>query len=686
LQVSSTDLADRPVPILVGNGELVTTLHRHGYHSTAEGQGLDTRTQRFVLAGRRHAGPDHQLVDFGALTRTLTCDGAIVPEEPGEQVLDLDLAEVRSRTFRGPVLESTRSLIALDRNLFFVETTVANTSREAVEARLEIRYRVTDPDLQLAEGLRFSTHDNLGQIEFRHDGPGDTRFTADGAHAEHAWRLPAGESATVRTWLAFSDRFRYQPEVGSEEVDAILAAHREAWRQFWSRSAVEIGDETVERFRAMSLYTIRCQATPWSIPPTVSKPYWDGGTFHDEMYPFLGLTSAGHADIARNVPYYRLATLPSAIERAGGRGALYAWSATETGEERDPHGHWYTERFHLGQIAVSAWWQWLHGEDLLELEDLFPVLRELARYFELQMIEKDEKGNPRLRPCTDFDESVGMVSGGPMTVGAAIFTLEHAALAARRLGRERERCRRWERLAHKLRDTVCVNRDEKRYEIPNGKPLHSSIIGLIAPFFVDVGSDYARNSARLIHAVRRTESGWQPGLHEAFEGTTWMWTAGHLGMCHSVLGDGDRAWECVREGPKAAGQFWSPNEHLDAEGRPIVPWFTTGCGAWLTALHWMFVRVDDDGLHLLPAVPASLSSFRFRGLGAKGGVSVTCAVEEGKLRVLELHSPVPQPVAFEVPKRHVRDEALALLGDFDDFGDRWRFRVSLQPGANRLVG
>ncbi len=691
LQVSSTDRPDRPVPVLIGNGQLVTTLNRYGYHSPIRGE--DTRvtaTQSFVMAGHRLEGARHPLIDFGVISRTLNYPGSDAKETIQEQILHLDLGEVRSKTLKGPILESTRTLIALQRNLFLVETTLTNQSSDALPVNFEIDYRLTDrrgrsnPGLHISEGLNFETHDNLGKITFHSDGPGDVHIGSDGAEALHFWNLAASETITVRTWISFSSRIAFQLDVDANGLDEVLRRHRADWRAFWARSSVETGDPDVDRFRSISLYTIRCQTTPWSIPPTVSKPYWDAGTFHDEMYPFLALLSGGHKELARHVPYYRLTTLPKAIERAMGRGALFPWSATETGEERDPHGHWYTERFHLGQIAASAWWLWLYSEDLNELDDLYPLVRELARYFEHHLLE-EVGGRLRTKPCTDFDESVGEVAGGPMTMGAAIFCLERAAEAARRLGKDRDRCRKWERLAHRLRDSVAVDTTAKQYVIPGGVPQHSSVAGLIMPFAVDTTSEFAKNTVRFIHAAAKSHHGWKPGFNDGFEDTSWMWTAGHLGMCHSALGDGAGAWECVRTSVEAAGQFLSPNERLNAKGEPIVPWFTTGCGAWLTALHWMFVRVDDGGMHILPAIPKSMTDFKVRGLAGIAGITVDVEMEKGKLVCLAFHSEVPQPVAFEIPKSLVSEEALASLGDLDDFVDKWRFRVSLQPGDNTLI-
>ena len=50
-----------------------------------------------------------------------------------------------------------------------------------------------------------------------------------------------------------------------------------------------------------------------------------------------------------------------------------------------------------------------------------------------------------------------------------------------------------------------------------------------------------------------------------------------------------------------------------------VPWFTTGVGGWLHALHSLLVQVDAEGTLLLPAVPSATPNLCFSGLrGASG--------------------------------------------------------------------
>ncbi|MER3467031.1 MAG: hypothetical protein C4340_08190, partial [Armatimonadota bacterium] len=256
--------------------------------------------------------------------------------------------------------------------------------------------------------------------------------------------LRPGQTLRLRVALTFSDRYEYAEPFDWSKRQAALSEHERWWREFWATSDLRTGVPEIDRARNIALYTIACQTTPWSIPPVVCREPWHGGAFHDELYPFLALLSAGYERLARRVPYFRLACLPRAIERGRGLGALYPWNSTEEGIERDPVGQWYTERHHLGAIAACAWFYFLYAKNAEVLEDLYPILRECARAVEEFVLTTDARGKLVTAACTDFDESSPPVAGGPFTMAAAAFVLSRAAEGAARLHRDLERAARWE--------------------------------------------------------------------------------------------------------------------------------------------------------------------------------------------------------------------------------------------------
>jgi hypothetical protein len=303
----------------------------------------------------------------------------------------------------------------------------------------------------------------------------------------------------------------------------------------------------------------------------------------------------------------------------------------------------------LGQFAVCIHALWLYERNRFQQDDLYPVLRDLARYFEMNMLERDEQGRLRTKKCVDIDESVGAVTNGPFTICAAIASLEYAANATDELHTDTNRAENWRKLAAELRLNLPGSSEEELFQIPEGKPLHYSILGPVFPFRIDVNSQRARRSAEHIHKVCRSTRGWKPGFSEVFEGSSWMWMAGHLGIVHALQGNAKLAWEAVRRGPLSAGAFLSPNEHTNGSDIIQVPWFTTGCGGWLYGLNVLFVQVDEEGTRLLPAVPKDLPNARFRNLRAEGGVLVSGEFKEGKLATLTARAPRPIPWRYRIP-------------------------------------
>jgi hypothetical protein len=688
--------SQRPVPALVGNGELVTFLGRSGYHDR-EGSGTPAgEMQEFVIAGRRIGGANHSLVPFGRLERRLRLNGKAGEPESWEQAIHTHVGEVRTRLLYEGVLESTRSLVFAHKNVFLVETRLTNHSGREVLVEWELMYRFGMRDGKRVAGVNgrvggdcgqawvdWASGEEMGRVTLVTEGH-NWKVFGNSAFLQFRRVLDPGDETFFRTLITFSDRLHYTDPVMPGDLDVELSRHAGRWRQFWAQSEVVTGVELVDMFRSSALYTLACQSTPWSIPPVVSEKPWGAGAFHDEYYPFVALLSGGWVQRAKRIPYFRLATLPRAFQRCGGLGALFPWSSTEAGEERDPHGHWHTERFHLGQIVAVAWLWWLYERQAGELEDLYPLLREVARYYEHFMLERDERGHLRTRACTDFDESAGAVAGGPFTMAAVAFALDRASEAGRRLLRDREARMRWDEQARQLRQNFPIDAHEKRYTVPGGKPMHSSILGFVVPFFCDGGSELAINSLRWAYEHLRTSRGWKAGAGEAYSDTSWLWTAGHLGMCGAYLGAGDVAWDALVHGIASASQFLSPNEHLKGE-EVRVPWFTTGAGAWLAGLHWMFARVDDFGDYLLWGVPESLRDFHFRGLRLSRGVSVAGRVKGGRLQFLSLTSPQEMSFSFEVPTRFVEGVFPVGVGRVTDLDGWWKIDLELERGENRLI-
>ena len=136
-----------------------------------------------------------------------------------------------------------------------------------------------------------------------------------------------------------------QVERAIEDVNGVIAEHRDAWLARWKASDLRIeGDAAAQRALRFAIYHLSSTANPEDgrvsigargLSGTAYKGhvFWDTDIF---MLPFFILT---YPEAARALVMYRYHTLSGARAKAarlGYRGALYAWESADTGEEMTP--------------------------------------------------------------------------------------------------------------------------------------------------------------------------------------------------------------------------------------------------------------------------------------------------------------------------------------------------------------
>jgi len=411
---------------LIGNGEIVTVIGPTGYHNGFCPE--DEQSNRVIVwAGRRLRdsrtakiriprvaaddlmGPIMPLIRFGRIMRTLKIDGFATADDQWEQTMEMDSGQVISRISHGSIEETTESLVCLEYNMLVFHTTLRNNGHQARELEFETEYQFGDAEGLLAEGtrlkirrphpddlefgnvegirsretdlehrppheleslsLQYEIEGHLGEVHWGRYPNGVIKETKQGGRFIHQIRLDPGAFAESWFWATVSDRDKFS------RVQNMLAEHRQAWEDFWSVSNVTLGDEKLNAIRKSCLYTLRCNASPWTIPPGYFITHWEGRIFHDEFYSFMALVSGNQRELAERITNYRLSTLPVALRRGHGNGAHFGWEVTETGEESAPYGHWVDEQFRHGQIFEQAWRYYLHTGSLEDLERFYPVLQ-----------------------------------------------------------------------------------------------------------------------------------------------------------------------------------------------------------------------------------------------------------------------------------------------------------------------
>lgn len=654
-----------PRPALTGNGEFVTTFGPTGYHTDDPIREM----QVFCLAGRRYLDhPQGPLVRFGRLKRKLIVNGKESESSDFEQEVVPSQGIIISHNPHELVDEDTLSFVRLDDNSAAFHTTIKNKSGKKVKGKLVLGYCFGDWEGRVPEGWHFSIeqvhtgngialrfirgNEHIGVLNLLCDR--DAQFTGDGRSftAEWDFDLKPGASSSVSFLFGIGDRMCYRQMPSKWSFKDLLSRQQEGWREYHSASNVSVGVPGLESLREICLYDIRCNSTPWSIPPCLTPTQWDGRVFHDEFFPFMGLISSGHADLARKIPLFRLHTLGKAVERSRFRGAKYPWEGFENGDDGSPYGHYIDEHFHMSQFGETAWQLCLHNGRKELREEFYPLLREIADYFLLNLVEPD--GDLfRIKSCTDFDETVYPVVNGIYTACAAIRSMEIAARVAKELGRNSDKQQVWRKIAEGLRANLPKSSDGARF-LTADAALHRHIAeaGVVFPFRVDAGSETALHTLDTFCEAVKTPFGLQPGNTPDYGSRSWLWTTAHIATSYSLIGQPDRALEVLSEAPNATGPGLTPAESLSEKGIMSAPWFTTGGGAYVFALSSLFVQVMDDGATKLPELPSDLPNASFSGLAGGSGLRISARYKSGRARELIIESPRRQTVEILLPDKH----------------------------------
>jgi len=681
----TSESSSSTIPVLIGNGEIVTTIGHTGYH-TCQSSHFDT--QVVVWAGRRYRfqGCTFPLIRFGRITREVKVNGRVSEPYKWEQRLIPEEGVVKSYLLHQQICEKTESFVSVNENGIYMSTEIENVSSDEINVEFEICYILGDikgelpKDCSITAQLReygvslyFAVENYISCIELRGEEGVKVCNSGNKSVLKYEKKLLPGETFRASILVGFGDRRKYYQSPVICKFLKNSALHKQYWKELMKNSELEINIPEIEVLRKNCLYTLRCNSTPWSIPPGVLAPHWEGRTFHDELYPFLGLISSGHVELAKKIPYFRLHTLDIAVKRSCGRGARYPWEGLETGEEGGSYGHWMDEHFHIGQIAETAWQYYLYTKDMEVLQEFYTLFRECANYFLLNMVVEKE-GKIIIRSCTDYDEAISPVENGLYTACAAIRSMEIATFVARKLGINTKYIDLWESTSYKLRQNLPTTPDKERYlTCNNAAHRHIAEVGPIFPFRIDTKSELAKRTLFSFLKECKSDIGWKPGSLKNYEGSRWMWIGSHIAAALAIIKEGDLALDVLIETCKTAGPGYIPIEQITRDRNVCCPWFTTAAGAFLYAVNALFVQVDEEGTVLFPSPLHKIESFSFLRLQGSEGVKISASCEGKVMKRLVLSSDRNIDTwRFRIHKFYVDDVFLRWgkireMGEEDDY-------------------
>lgn len=256
---------------------------------------------------------------------------------------------------------------------------------------------------EAAVALRLLNHRQPGLPWSRGDGWSADRFVLSPARPIV---LVASIVTSEESTTPLEDAKRRVANLTLERVAQLRAAHRLWWRDFWSKSYVEIGDPVIERFYYGSHYLLAsCSRNP-RFPPslfgnwiTMDGPSWqaDYHLNYNHQAPWWGVFSSNHPELADPYDAPILEYLPIAKANAAKylkvRGAYYDVGIGPKALESTfmPDGHGIPgegNRMFLGQksngafAAANMFMRFYHTRDLAYARRVYPVLIEVANFWE----------------------------------------------------------------------------------------------------------------------------------------------------------------------------------------------------------------------------------------------------------------------------------------------------------------
>lgn len=176
----------------------------------------------------------------------------------------------------------------------------------------------------------------------------------------------------------------------------LQAASEKRWREFWSRSAVEIADRELERIWYRNQYFLACSLREGKIAPGLFGNWTSGkigtswhGDYHldyNTQQIFWGVFASNHPE--QHFPYVELIEQLQPMVKAIARdhfnlpGAFYPVSVYPVPSEVNPYPAlpWFYLMCDAPWAVQSLWWHYLYTQDRDLLRRVYPMIADVARF------------------------------------------------------------------------------------------------------------------------------------------------------------------------------------------------------------------------------------------------------------------------------------------------------------------
>jgi alpha-L-fucosidase 2 len=427
------------------------------------------------------------------------------------------------------------------------------------------------------------------------------------------------------------------------------------WKEYWSRSAVNIPDEILEKQYYLEMYKFGAAARKGAPPISLQAvwtadngklPPWKGDFHHDlnTQLSYWPAYAGNHLDLEEGF----LDWLWNIREE----GRLYTrWFyeadglnipgvTTLTGV---PMGGWIQYSF---GATVSAWlgqhfylhWKYSQDQDFLK-ERAYPWLKEVAIFLD-EIAVKDASGIRKLPLSSSpeiFDNSpqAWFEQTTNYDLALILFTYAAAAELATELGFEEE-AKRWEKILDEW-PPLAVDPETGLMFAP-GFPYHEShrhfshLMAFHPLGLVDISHGPAEK--KVIHNTLRNL---EKKGSDNWTGYSYSWQ----GNLYARALEGEKAAEALRDFATCftLSNSFHVNGDQSGTGKSKMtyrPFTLEGNFAFASGIHEMLLQSHTGVVRLFPAIPKAWKEVSFQKLRTEGAFLVSAHMEDGKLVRVEI--------------------------------------------------
>jgi len=430
-----------------------------------------------------------------------------------------------------------------------------------------------------------------------------------------------------------------------QEAAVLIQNHEEEWRQYWSKSGVELGNKDFQNWWYRQLYYFRCLSRPGSYAIALqggynSKPNWHGTwtVNYNAQQTFWCAFSSNHPELAE--PFIDL------LNDYHPRARRYAKTVFSSEGAATPHNLWPFEpdpevckSVNKRQFAFMPWSYgigttghlghilWLHYDykrDTAYLQDkIYPILKDYALFYASFAEQcKVSNGKVVLGPSVDPEHGGYGIDNSPYDLGWAKHTLRAAIQAATDLDVDRELVTRWSNTLNKLPYyPLSGAAGEDIIKVP-GVDGYNIITPVVPLFPAEQASWFSPESEKAL--FKRTIQWIQTRYNKNNSVVMLNVARARLSMTDDAYTD-TMNWFKGKEQPNGLF-YWQAHGFYMSEQTAVAG-----------LINEFLLQSVENIIRVFPAFPKNQDA-KFTSLRARGGFLVTAEQKDGEVARLEITS------------------------------------------------